>query len=521
MKRFFITIGAILVSLTTFSQGQMDALKYSTNELMGTARSVAMGGAFGALGGDISGIAINPAGIGIYKTSEIVTTMNFRNNNIETQLNNGAIDKGKFSFTFDNMAFVGTIPTFNDDVPLINFGFSYNRLKNFDQTYSMRGINQSNSLTDLIANSSYDINEQYLKNFNTDKPYEDWLSILGYQSFLINPNGTNTGGEQMYASVLPSGHEIDNVLHVKESGYINSYDFNAGTTIANMVSFGATVSVTDINYQIYSFYDESFDNNKNRGYSLENNLKTEGAGLQVKTGVIVKPVEELRIGIAYHSPTWYKMTNYFSASIDHDIRDFVPDAYKNDYNPEYIEYGVHTREYDFKTPDKWTFSLAGIIAKQAIVSIDYELTNYNKMSFDEPDGNGFANPYDGDQNAYIKEDFRNSSTLRIGAEYRITPQFSGRIGYSWQQSPIKATLKNGNETGHVPSMAGPISHYALPKDANYFTYGLGYRFSPQFYGDVAFVMKNQDSDLYAFGGADKATFKNSTFSGLLTFGYRF
>lgn len=32
-----------------------------------------MGGAFGALGGDISGIAINPAGIGVYQKSEIVT----------------------------------------------------------------------------------------------------------------------------------------------------------------------------------------------------------------------------------------------------------------------------------------------------------------------------------------------------------------------------------------------------------------------------------------------------------------
>lgn len=530
MKRIlFTTIGTFFISLAAFSQGEMDALRYSTNDLMGTARSVGMGGAFGALGGDISGIAINPAGIGVYKSSEVVTTMNFRNNKSETQLNAGSLDKSKFSFSFDNMAFVGAVPLNNDDVPFINFGFTYNRLKNFDQTYSMRSTSQKKSVTDLMANNAFGIRENDLANNNFGLPYEEWLAVLGFNSYLIDPDGVNESGQQLYKSVLPSGHRIDNILHVKEKGYIHSYDFNAGTMISDIVSFGVTISVTDLDYRVNSFYDESFD--ADNGYSVINSLKTEGSGIQVKTGLIFKPVNELRIGVAYHSPTWYNMTNYFSSAVDHNIRGYAStpvDPSAERYTPGIVSTDVYTRDYDFKTPDKWTFSLAGIINQIAIISLDYELTNYSNMKFDNPDG-GF-NVYDSDQNQFIKEDFKNSSTIRVGAEIRFTPQFTGRVGYAWVQSPIEDVLRDGsfeasyseeNKDFHVPAMAGPISHFSLPKDANYFTYGLGYRFTPQFYGDIAFVMKNQKSDLYAFGGADKATLKNNMFSGVLTFGYRF
>jgi opacity protein-like surface antigen len=516
MKQLFITVSAILVSLAAFSQGEMDALRYSTNDLTGTARSVAMGGAFGALGGDISGIAINPAGIGVYKSSEAVATMNFRNSRTETQLNNGAINKGKFSFSFDNMAFVGNVPTYNDDVPLVNFGFTYNRLKNFDRTYSMRSVGEPHSFTDIMVleATGYDAPDLQHNQFNKI-PYESWSAVLGYNSFLINPY-RDAEGITRYESILSPNTTINNILQVEEKGYIHSYDFNAGTTISDIVSLGLTIAVTDIDYRINSFYDESLTDND--GFSLYNSLRTEGSGIQVKIGAILKPIKELRLGIAYHSPTWYKMTNYYSTAIKHKLNGLVSDP---EYQADYVSSDVNTRDYDFSTPGKWTFSLAGVIGQTAILSFDYELTNYNSMSFAQPDGHNII-IYDNGRNKEIKEDFKNSSAVRAGAEVRFTPQFSARVGYAWMESPVKNILREGSYIGdRPPAMAGPIAHFTLPKDAYHFTWGLGYKFSPQIYGDIAFVIKNQDSDLYAFGGAQKATFKNNTVSGLLTFGYRF
>ncbi|PXV67403.1 outer membrane protein transport protein (OMPP1/FadL/TodX) [Dysgonomonas alginatilytica] len=520
MKRIFI-LALLSTSFigSALAQGEMDAFNLSYTGLKGTARSVAMGGAFGALGGDISGIAINPAGIGVYTTSEIVTTMNFANTRTRTDLYDSRTNDSRFKFSFDNFAFVGTVPLHSDVAPLINFGFSYNRVQSFDRKYTMNGHFVDESQTRYIADrvNRFDGNRgipstdlELAQEPFFDRPSVYWLGALAFNTGMITPK---SGGRQ-YESVLTKMEDptIDNYLHVFERGSVDSYDFNMGTTFADMVSAGLTISVTDLSYNISSLYSEAFyedaSNIPKHEYDMENQLRTDGSGWQVKAGLIFKPIQELRIGAAYHSPTWYNMTDSYTVLMD---------AFNGRPNvSSRREEGLVFTDYKFRTPDKWVFSLAGVIAKRAIISADYELTNYGRMNFQ--DVNGFAF----EENQDIKESFRNSSTLRLGAEFRITPQFSGRVGYMWQQSPVKDILVNGSADGtHTALTAGTITHFSLVGDANYFTYGLGYRFTPHFYTDVAFVMNSRTDDLYSFAGSDKAELKTNLFSGLLTFGYRF
>lgn len=528
MKRIF-TLASLISAFVTasFAQGEMNAFNLSYNDLTGTARSVGMGGAFGALGGDISGIAINPAGIGIYKSNEIVTTLNFTNLKTKTDLGGVKTDDSKFRFMFDNLAFVGSIPINSDEVPFLNFGVSYNKVKSFNRKISMAGtfINRpfENSLSSYIADVISP--SEGIKGIPTgdlalsSKPFTDgadyWYGAFGYNSKIVKPQSNQNDS---YYSALQdlSNPSIDNDLQLEEKGEISSYDLNFGTTISDMISLGVTVSVTDINYHLFSSYGEYWfqGDNKYGDYFFENWLKTEGTGWQVKAGAIFKPIHELRIGVAYHSPTWYNMTDYYRSLIDVQTPEF------KDYISSAVELnGDAITDYKLRTPDKWVFSLAGVIGNYAIISADYELTNYSKMSL--------KNYYSGDynysnENADIESDFRNSSILRLGAEVRFTPQFSGRIGYMWQQSPVKDTLKDGSESGTYPAAtAGTVPHYSLVGDANNFTWGLGYRFTPSFYTDIAFVIKTRTDDLYNFGGADKAELKNNQFSGLMTLGYRF
>jgi hypothetical protein len=138
-----------------------------------------------------------------------------------------------------------------------------------------------------------------------------------------------------------------------------------------------------------------------------------------------------------------------------------------------------------------------------------------------------------DPNEYIKEDFRMASALRVGLEYRITGKFSGRIGYSWVQSPFQTSIKESDK--EVTIDPRPVTQFAFDADTRYITYGLGYQFLPgrrggldadlrdqgYFYTDIAFVMKSQKADLYAFNGADRGSLKTTSFQGLLTLGYRF
>lgn len=524
-RRLFFIFALSLSSIGLFAQSDLDAYKLSKNDLRGSARAMGMGGAFGALGGDMTGVAINPAGIGSYTTAEVATTLNFANTRTEGNFNTSATEMSKFKFNFDNISYIGTLPLAGDAVKSINFGFAYNRLKNFDRKFIAQGKNQA-SLSHYMAKRAKGYAETDIEMRRDYYPLDDkdWTAVLGYNSWMIEPLASNPSAWQ---SALTSDPQSTS-LYMHEKGYINSYDFNFGFDISEIVGVGASLSVTDISYHLTSQYDEYLKEGSNSRYFLMDNwLSTEGAGVQAKVGVILKPINEFRIGIAYHSPTWYNMTDSYEAQTEHNLEGFLTAHSATDYesgilNTYYAngEIGSHT-DYELKTPDKWVFSAASIIAQRAIISVDYELTNYKNMTLKDDYGRELGN------NAYIKQDFRLASTLRAGLEVRFTPRVSGRIGYAWMQSPLSTEFKNQDE-GYLAEPVGSVPHYTLEGDTHHFTYGLGYRFTKNFYGDVAFVMKWQEDDLYAFPADDhglyspvKGTLKTNTFQGLVTLGYRF
>lgn len=514
MKKILISIMALgTITSSAFAQGASDLYKFSTNELRGTANAIGMGGAIGALGADATAVSINPAGLGVYGSSEIMTTMNFSNTHNETELNAGKIKESNFKFNFDNISFVGVFPTGDDNVPKVNFGFTYNRLKNFDRKISTKGINQAWSLSDRIADMANFANPPYetaeLQLINGDRQHNrevfasaDWLPILGYNSQIINKSGSSWGST--------IGGTFNNSSFMREKGYINSYDFSVGTTISNIVSIGATIALTDVSYTMYSAYDEDFTTDY---LTLENFLQTEGSGYQLKVGAIVSPIRELKIGVSYHSPTWYNLTDYYSAIMtsggDNLGERFILDTYNND------NAGDTYYDYKITTPDRWVFSLAGLLSDRFILSADYELTNYQKMRL--KDSYGAESSY---TTGRVKSDYNSASTVRVGAKAFITDAFSASVGYAWMQNPIDDAVNN--EQYPNVDIAGTVTQYSIEtNDTQHITWGLGYTFQNGFYTDVAFVIKNQKADYYNFLAADKNTLKTNTFSGLLTLGYRF
>ena len=113
-------------------------------DLNGTARYMGMAGAFGALGGDVSAIKDNPAGLGIYRSSEVTATFGFRTQNTASNWNGSTDSDGRFKFTFDNVAAVTAFPTWagrNGGSGLLqsNWSLSYNRLKSFNRRMRVGG----------------------------------------------------------------------------------------------------------------------------------------------------------------------------------------------------------------------------------------------------------------------------------------------------------------------------------------------------------------------------------------------
>ena len=193
MKRIIYILFSLFICVAPLlAQSEIDALRFSREDLHGTARAMSMGGAFGALGGDLTGVSINPAGIAVYRSSEVSGTMNWMKEGSKV----GDIKTNKTTFNLDNIGFVGYFPLRNDVMPLINFGFSYNRLKSFDKKTSGMG-DAHGTLLDYIYNDYLD----NLDNGNIRDPedlvwVEDkydpflsqpWLPTLGRNAFLLHP----------------------------------------------------------------------------------------------------------------------------------------------------------------------------------------------------------------------------------------------------------------------------------------------------------------------------------------------
>lgn len=542
MKRFGIIIATLtLCGSVAFSQGMLEAYRFGQTDLQGTARYVGMGGAFGALGGDISVMSTNPAGLAVYKSSEVVTTMSMSFTNTKTDWLGSKMDNNKNQFNFDNIAYIGYFPTGRDaGIVSWNAGFAYNRVKNFKRHYYMKaGGSYDTSLSDYLAARAYGNHRDDLQQGSGRDPYAsaDWLSVLAYNGGLIeayrddpksyySPFGEENANKDWIA------YKIDEALmNVSESGAIDKYDISFGLNISEIVLLGGTFSVTDIDYNMHSSYDEFLiapgqngDGNHDNDFYLDNGLSTDGSGYSFNLGVIVKPTDYLRLGVAYNSPTWYKMTDRYYGDAGsyltwYDNDGVFQDQKLNASTPDNNPY----TDYEYRSPDRWIFSAAGVIGQSALISVDYELTNYSNMKM--KDYRGVEDDYYSYVNSDIKDNFKMGQTIRLGAEVRVTPQFSVRAGGSFTNSPVKDQLKNG--TSEVWTV-GTIPHYTVDKGRSSYSVGFGYRFTPQFYTDLACVLTSYKEDVYAFSSipeaeiwSQPATLKTNRTKVALTLGYKF
>jgi len=529
MKRLGLLSVCLAATLTSlFAQSEIDALKYSKTDFNGTARYMAMGGAFGALGGDISCLTNNPAGIGVYRTSEFAGTMNMNFQSANSNWNGTGISMNNAKFNFNNLGYVGTFKSNAQGFVNFNFGIGYNRQKDYYRNYETHNISFNRSLTDYISdvtnryNNWQGINESALLADNAYSTVNSWISILGYDGKIIDlqPNSSNYY-QPMNTSIAPSAN-----LKISERGYQDEYNISFGGNIYDVVYFGATIGITDLDYRLSATYDEDFSNLG--GFTLNNFLNTKGSGINFKAGVILRPTDYLRFGLAVHTPTYYKLTDYFDANLANNYQDGTSNhPYNSENTHVYVPANSYT-EYSLQTPMKIQASAAFIAGKKGILSMEYEYVDYSKMNMKDPDGYGW------DANTYIGMDMKAGQNIKIGAEYRVTPQFSLRAGYANQSSPIKNNLINNVvKDGEVDVFGSTLPHYTLDRGTNYYTAGFGYRFG-SIYTDFAFVSRVNKEDVYAFSPEgyydntnlvwnipEKATLKTKNNQLLFTLGYKF
>ncbi|MGQ8337969.1 OmpP1/FadL family transporter [Sunxiuqinia sp. A32] len=506
MKRIYYIIVLLFISSGAISQNLVDALRYSDFRLQGTARSVAMGNAFGALGGDFTSASINPAGLGIYRSSEFVITPNVNRASVDASYLGMTTEESKYNLGFQNVGYVANFNMSNSSSSLVSLslGVGYNRLGSFDVKKMVHASGVTSSMLDQFS-----LNADGYEPWELDPFYEELAAYDESSGFGTNLIFTEEENEDLIyghdMQVNPFTNDLTNYEHgqrksFSQKGNIDEYVISLAANFNHKFYVGATVGIQDVYFRETTSLFE-YDENNNieyfNDYTFNTYLRTAGTGVNFKLGAIFKPTNELRLGVAVHTPTFYKLqdnfdnTMYSSLDLDDGSADYEALSPVDWYN------------YQLETPFKAIFSGAYVFGKSAILSVDYEFVDYSTIKLRDGDGGyDFFN-----ENDEIGEAYKAVGNLHLGLEYRIDNNFSLRGGYERYPSPF-----NKNAFGEFQ----PNSN----ADDSAISAGFGWK-QGGFFLDAAYKheMNEQSHEVYA--GSDLAKFNTKLDDFVFTVGFRF
>lgn len=476
-KIFFLLITGLTVS-ASYSQEVSDALRYAQDNLTGTARFRAMSGAFGAVGGDLSALSVNPAGSAVFSSNQVGVTFSNQNIKNNSQYFEGQSSDKENSFILNQAGgvFVFKDGNRNNGWNKIAIGATYENTNNFNNSTFSYGTNPTNSIDGYFldyanySNGGAPVPHQFV-NLNDDRTLTDLYrslgsnfpnvqypnlsgysaqqALLGYQAYLINIDDVNNPNSTYSTNNAPNGKDYYQENEVYTRGYNSKVSFNIATSYKDRLYFGANLNVHVTDYRRTSSFYES---NKNPIQSYEtisnvrfnNELYTYGNGFSFQLGAIGKVTENFRLGLAYESNTWYELYDELSQSLFTTTENNT-ESFSNNANPDTIN--VY-ESYTLQTPDKWTFSAAYVFGKSGLLSVDYAVKNYGNSKFKPVNDGGFR-----DLNTDISNELTSTGELRIGAEYKIK-QLSLRGGYRYEGSPYK----NETTIGDLNSYSGGLGY---------------------------------------------------------------
>lgn len=273
MKKSLFIAAAAAVPAIAMAQAGVDVAHLSELGMRGTARFMSMGGAFTALGGDLSTLGQNPAGIGIYRSSEVGITLDLNFQSFQASAPSMTDTHNQTRFNVNNFGYIGTMKLYSEATPTFSFGASYSRINSFDRVFKGNFNNLGgSSLSNYVAaftNSLNPMGDGYSPYRDVDliwgsnyNPYDNapWMSVLAYNSLIINNGQENSNGQISFQGLMGDGTTGSANFDIREKGHVDEYNITFGGNIYNTLYWGLGFGITDVDYTQWSYYGERLSN---------------------------------------------------------------------------------------------------------------------------------------------------------------------------------------------------------------------------------------------------------------------
>ncbi len=476
------------ISQSSFAQYANDAVRFSTFQTGSTSRIKAIGNANTAVGGDISSISGNPAGLGFFTKSEASLTPEF-----DSYKSNSAYlgQSGSATKNTPNLSNIGYVYFSRLNTPPgqdktkgwvnLNFGVSYNRTNNFDERVNYGGKNSANSINDYYGN---------LANAEGTDPatLQGWA--LGQKLIDAYGTGSNyTYKANSYPGVVQNGY-------IDRTGGQNALDLALGSSYNNKLYLGFGIGITNLRYKSTKTFNEvgslsAIVNNTPTNYGFNSTYSqfqnTKSDGFNARLGLIYKIIESVRVGAAITTPSFLTVDDTFSEGLTNNL------SGGQKYSNGPVEYPL---TYTMRTPFKTSGGLSIFMGNIGFITGDVEYIDYSTTHINSNDD--YTNSYD---NGIIKSTYKSAVNLRAGAEIKLTNSIALRGGYAIQGTPLKT---GGTDTKIV-------------------TGGLGYRLGSYYVDATIMNIKGSQNVLpYNIGPTTPVANVNATNNNFfITFGYRY
>jgi len=489
MKKLSLLFIGVLSMSFAHAQDLTDAVRYSLDEVQGTARFRALSGAFGALGGDLSAISINPAGAAIFNRSYGSFSLSNLNTNNDVSYFNEFTNTSESKFDLNQLGatFVFNSTDQNSPWRKLVLSINYDKLSDFDNNWYAVGFNttsignyflgyaQGLRLDEISAFPGENLEDAYAE-IGSVFGYGNQQAFLGYESYILEPFA-NTDDNTSYSSNIAQG-TFDQDYTYSSRGYNGKLSFNIASQFQENLYLGLNLNSHFIDYDRYTYLYEFNSNPSSNAIAVnevgfENNLHATGTGFSFQLGAILKLSDEFRAGLSYNSPTWFRIseeTTQYLATVRTEGGSNITQTI----DPNTVNVFP---DYKLQTAGKMTGSLAYIFGEDGLISFDYSRKDYGNTKFKPTSDSYFAS-----QNNLMSDALKSASTYRFGGEYRYK-QISFRGGYRFEESPYEDDTFYGDLTG--------------------FSLGLGYSFG-NFKVDLAFDQSDRSvfNRLYAVGLTD-------------------